>query len=292
MQRRQRGTACLRLFNLSGCGEVLIIFMGKQDVTGRAHPPMNLCGVMNKRDWNTVTTPRDMTSRLDALALTVLQDKVARLTLENGHLILPGWMVQAESPAGVIFIKEGTRWRSSPTMSELSALNVSNPHAWDMREGKPHPSELLLKAVSALITESTIKACRIKEGTLLLAPDRDIDELLQKRIPSDNALGILDLREAPVEWASSDEVMISIQRWLDSRQAGASPRTDDMEVTLAGDAANNGGGSAVLLPHFSNAAQASRLAPSSHRAHALAGIATRSSSRSTEQTCRDGKTRQ
>ncbi len=117
---------------LSGCGEVLIIFMGKQDGTGRAHPPMNLYGVIHKRDWNTVTTPRDMTFRLDALALTVLQDKVARLTLENGHLILPGWTIQTESPAGVVFIKEGSRWRSMPTMSELSAVNVSNPHAWDM----------------------------------------------------------------------------------------------------------------------------------------------------------------
>jgi hypothetical protein len=125
-----------------------------------------------------------------------------------------------------------------------------------MREGKNHPSELLLKAISALTTESTIKACRIKEGTLLLAPDRDIDELLQRRIPSDNALGILDLREAPIEWATSDEVLISIQRWLDSRQAEISPRTDDMEVTLAGDAANNEGGAAVRLPHLSNEAKA------------------------------------
>jgi hypothetical protein len=241
---------------LRRCGEVLIIFMGKQDGAGRAHPPMNLYGVINKRDWNTVTTPRDMTFRLDALALTVLQDKVARIILENGHLILPGWTVQAESPAGVVFIKEGSRWRSMPTMSALSTLNVSNPHAWDMREGKNHPSELLLKAISALTTESTIKACRIKEGTLLLAPDRDIDELLQRRIPSDNALGILDLREAPIEWATSDEVLISIQRWLDSRQAEISPRTDDMEVTLAGDAANNEGGAAVRLPHLSNEAKA------------------------------------
>jgi hypothetical protein len=97
-------------------------------------------------------------------------------------------------------------------MSELSALNVSNPHAWDMRESKHHPSELLLNAISALITESTIKACMIKEGTLLIAPDRDIDELLQRRMSSDNALGVLDLREASVEWATTDEIIESMRR--------------------------------------------------------------------------------
>ena len=243
---------------LSGCGEVLIIFMGKQDGAGRAHPPMNLYGVINKRDWNTVTTPREMTSRLDALALNVLQDKVARLILENGHLILPGWNVQVESLTGAAFTKERSlnRWRSIPTMSELSALNVSNPHAWDMRESKHHPSELLLKAISALITESTIKACMVKEGTLLIAPDRDIDELLQKRMSSDNALGVLDLREASVDWATTDEIIESMRRWLDSRQAGTNPHTDAMEVTQAGEAVNNVGGAAVLLPHLSDTAKA------------------------------------
>jgi hypothetical protein len=60
---------------LSGRGEVLIILMRKQDGTDRVHPPMNLYEITNKRDWNAITTPREMTSRLDSLALTVLQDK-------------------------------------------------------------------------------------------------------------------------------------------------------------------------------------------------------------------------
>jgi hypothetical protein len=79
-------------------------------------------------------------------------------------------------------------------MSVLSTVNVSNPHAWDKQEGKQQPSALLLKAIALLIMESTIKACMIREGTLLLAPDREIDELLQKQKPTDNALGIMDLR--------------------------------------------------------------------------------------------------
>ena len=125
-----------------------------------------------------------------------------------------------------------------------------------MRESKHHPSELLLKAISALITESTIKACMVKEGTLLIAPDRDIDELLQKRMSSDNALGVLDLREASVDWATTDEIIESMRRWLDSRQAGTNPHTDAMEVTQAGEVANNVGGAAVLLPHLSDTAKA------------------------------------
>lgn len=192
---------------------------------------------------------------------------MTRLTLENRHLILPGWTFQAESPTGVSFTKEGSsnRWRTIPTMSELSALNISNPDAWDMREGKNQPSELLLKVIITLTTESTIKACMVREGTLLLAPDRDIDELFQKRIPSDNALGIFDLRETSVDWATMNGIMESMQRWFDSMHAGAADKhssteeeeevSDAMEITLTGDAANSVGGAAILLPHLSNKAK-------------------------------------
>jgi hypothetical protein len=255
---------------LKGRGEVLIILMGKQDGMGRVHPPMNLYGVINKRDWNDITTPREMTSRLGALASTVLQDQVARLILEMGHLILPGWTVQAESSSRTTFIRGGSsnRWRTIPSMSELSPLNISNPHAWDMRQGRHQPAELLLKGIIALIEEGTIRAGMVREGTLLLAPDRELDELLQRQIQADNTQGILDLRGASVDWETTNSILESLQQWLDNRPASTAGQhssmeeeeedSEDMEseLTQTGDEVDSMGAAAVLLPHGNSMAKA------------------------------------
>ena len=152
-------------FILIGRGETLLIFVGKQDCVGLVHPPMNLYGVINKRDWNNFTTPREMTSRLDALALTVLQDKVARLTLEKGFCILTGWIIRSEPSIEAAFTKGGSsRWQTIPTMSLLSAVSLSSPHAWDKQDDKHQPSALLLKAIAMFIMDSTIKGYMIRGG--------------------------------------------------------------------------------------------------------------------------------
>ena len=99
-------------------------------------------------------------------------------------------------------------------MSPLSTTNLSNPHAWDKEAERHQPSVLLLKALAGLIMDNMIKGCMIQEGTLLLAPDRDLDEVLQSR-RSTNALDIRDLRGIKIDWTSTNSIIESLQKWVD-----------------------------------------------------------------------------
>lgn len=81
---------------LRGKGEVLIVWVGKKDLKGQRHSPIEMFGLFNKKDWNELSTPADVTVRMDQKALTVLLDKIVRITLDRGQCLLLGWTIQTE----------------------------------------------------------------------------------------------------------------------------------------------------------------------------------------------------
>jgi len=137
---------------------------------------------------------------------------------------------------------------------------------WDKKNERHQPSALLLKDIAMLVMDNMIKGCMIREGTLLIVPDRDLDEVLQERRPS-NALDIKDLREVPINWTSTNNMIESLHQWVDGSmnvEKGGAPAagnktdpspssseeeemTDDMDSTPTGTTISSMGGSPVWV---------------------------------------------
>jgi hypothetical protein len=99
--------------------------------------------------------------------------------------------------------------------------------------------------------EGVILGGRVKEGTLLTAPDSTIEDVLSPHRPK-NSTGIVDLMQLMASWSSREELESSAEKWAQGklttakgrgakRPAGeedmASGASDNMEdVTIGGEA--------------------------------------------------------
>ncbi len=119
----------------------------------------------------------------------------------------------------------------------------------------------------------------VQQGTLLVTPDGDLDENIQRLRPH-NALQIADLRKLNIDWTSQDNVLRSIQlgvtkllaeadqeaspvvtkkrtvREDDSSPPGKVPSGDKGRDTMETD--QGLGGSPVMIQHLETTYQAPR----------------------------------
>jgi hypothetical protein len=200
---------------LKGRGEALLAWVGRKDLKDVYHSPIDMYGVLNKRDWMDLSAPADVTTRMDQKALVVLVDKIARITRERGHCLLLGWTIQAEpSLVGAnAFTKAGGRERLHQGSNSLSPITLPSATAWVEREGAIHPSTVLLQAVVTAVMEGTVRGCMVQVGTLLMTPEGDLDETIQMLRPN-NLLSIADLRQACIGWSTTDTAHRDIQSWV------------------------------------------------------------------------------
>jgi hypothetical protein len=203
---------------LKGTGEALLVWVGKKDLRGLCHSPIDMYGILNKKDWADLSNPAEVTVRMDQKALVVLVDKIVRITRERGYCLLLGWTIQTEpSPVGTsAFTRVTSRWDG---VNSLTPLTLPSATAWVKREGETHPSTVLLRATATVILDSTIRGCMTKVGTLLMTPEGDLDEIIHKLRPQ-NPLGIADLRQTNIDWDTPDNAFKDIQSWVTKEMSG------------------------------------------------------------------------
>jgi WD40 repeat protein len=203
---------------LKGRGEALLVWVGRKDLKDVYHSPMDMYGVLNKRDWVDLSAPADVTTRMDQKALVVLVDKIARITRERGHCLLLGWTIQAEpSLMGAnAFTKAASRWDGT---NSLSPITLPSAVAWVEREGAIYPTTVLLQAVASAVMEGTVRGCMVRVGTLLMTPEGDMDDTIQILRPK-NPLSIADLRQADIGWSTTDIAHRDIQSWVNKVTSG------------------------------------------------------------------------
>ena len=203
---------------LKGRGEALLAWVGRKDLKDVYHSPIDMYGVLNKRDWVDLSAPADVTDRMDQKALVVLVDKIARITRERGHCLFLGWTIQAEpSLVGAnAFTKAASRWDGT---NSLSPITLPSAIAWVEREGAIYPSTVLLQAVATAVMEGTVRGCMVRVGTLLMTPEGDMDDTIQILRPK-NSLSIADLRQADIGWSTTDIAHRDIQSWVNKVTSG------------------------------------------------------------------------
>jgi hypothetical protein len=151
-------------------------------------------------------------------ALAVLLDKIVRTTLEWGQCLLLGWTIRAEPPleGTNTFTKTCSQWDGT---NSRSPITLPSAIAWVGREGVIHPSAVLLRAIATAVLDGTVRGCRIKVGTLLMAPEGELDETIHKLRPQ-NPLGIADLRQVNIDWSTLDDARKDIQSWVTKEVSG------------------------------------------------------------------------
>jgi hypothetical protein len=64
--------------------------------------------------------------------------------------------------------------------------------------------------------EGVILGGRVKEGTLLTAPDSTIEDVLSPHRPKNNT-GIVDLMQLTASWSSRDDLESSVKKWAQGK---------------------------------------------------------------------------
>jgi hypothetical protein len=167
---------------LTGKGEAVLLIVGKTDSSGKWHTPINMYGLSNQKHWKGLSSPLEVSTNLDQRATGILQDQAGRLILEHGPFLLWGWTIKPDPSLEQdisVFKRSDRRETAVNNDLLLSLRTLPNAYAW-IKEGNDceTPSQFLLRVILSLIMEGVILGGRVKEGTLLTAPDSTIEDVL------------------------------------------------------------------------------------------------------------------
>jgi len=243
---------------LTGKGEAVLLIVGKADSLGRWHTPLTMYGLSTPKHWKGLSSPLEVSSSLDKRAIGVLQDQTGRLIVEHGSFLLWGWTIKLDPSLEQdtsAFKRSDRREAAANNDLFLSLRTLPSAYAWTKESNDCNiPSPFLLRVILLLVMEGVILGSRVKEGTLLTAPDSVIEDILSPHRPK-SIVGIVDLMQLTTTWTSREELESSAKRWAQEkltmgdglakgrgakRSAGeegkASEASDAMEdVTLGGE---------------------------------------------------------
>jgi hypothetical protein len=231
---------------LTGKGEAILLIVGKADSSGNWHTPINTYGLSNPKHWKSLSSPLEVSTGLDKRATGVLQDQTGRLILEYGPFLLWGWTIEPD-PALEQDISAFKRSdRREPAVNNdllLSLRTLPSAYTWT-KEGNDcnTPSQFLLRVILSLVMEGVILGGRVKEGTLLTAPDSTIEDVLSPHRPRNNTR-IVDLMQLTT--SSREELESSAKKWAqeklttsDSTAKGRGAKRPAVEENMASGASD------------------------------------------------------
>jgi hypothetical protein len=215
---------------LAGRGEAVLLIVGKTDSSGKLHTPVNTYGLSSPKHWKGLSNPLEVSTSLDQRATVILQDKAGRLILEHGPFLLWGWTIKPDPSLEQdisAFKRSDRRETAASNDLFLSLRTLPNPYAWVSENNDCNtPSPFLLRVILSLIMEGVILGGRVKEGTLLTAPDSAIEDILSAQRPNTNT-GIVDLMQLATTWSSREELESSAKRWAQGKLTKDGTHTSD-----------------------------------------------------------------
>jgi hypothetical protein len=205
---------------LTGKGEAVLLIVGKADSSGKWHTPINMYGLSSPKHWKGLSSPLEVSTSLDTRATGVLKERAGRLILEQGPLLLWGWTIKPDPSLEQdisVFVRSDRREPADNNDLLLTLRTLPNAYAWT-KEGNNcnTPSHFLLRVILSLVMEGVILGGRVKEGTLLTAPDSTIEDVLSPHRPKNNT-GIVDLMQLTASWSSRDELESSVEKWAQGK---------------------------------------------------------------------------
>jgi hypothetical protein len=240
---------------LTGKGEAVLLIVGKTDSSGKWHTPINMYGLSNQRHWKGLSSPLEVSTSLDQRATGILQDQAGRLILEHGPFLLWGWTIKPDPSLeqDTSVFKRSDRRETAVNNDLLLSLRrtLPNAYAW-IKEGNDcnTPSQFLLRVILSLIMEGVILGGRVKEGTLLTAPDSTIEDVLSAQRPKNNT-GIADLMQLTTSWSSREELELSAKKWAQGKLTKEGTHTSDS--TTQGKRSKRTAGQEEMAPGASDA---------------------------------------
>jgi hypothetical protein len=201
---------------LTGKGEAVLLIVGKADSSGKWHTPINTYGLSNPKHWKGLSSPLEVSTSLDKRATGVLQEQAGRLILEHGPFLLWGWTIKPDPSLEQdisAFKRSDRREPAGNNDLFLSLRTLPSAYAWTKEGNDPNtPSHFLLRVILSLVMEGVILGGRVKEGTLLTAPDSTIEDVLSPHRPK-NSVGIVHLMQLTTSWSSREELESSAKKW-------------------------------------------------------------------------------
>lgn len=238
---------------LTGKGEAVLLIVGKTDSSGKWHTPINMYGLSNQRHWKGLSSPLEVSTSLDQRATGILQDQAGRLILEHGPFLLWGWTIKPDPSLEQdtsVFKRSDRRETAVDNDLLLSLRTLPSAYAW-IKEGNDcnTPSSFLFRVILSLIMEGVILGGRVKEGTLLTAPDSTTEDVLSAHRPKNNTR-IVDLMQLTTSWSSREELELSAKKWAQGKLTKESTRTSD---STKGKRAKRTAGQEEMAPEASDA---------------------------------------
>ena len=238
---------------LTGKGEAVLLIVGKTDSSGKWHTPINMYGLSNQRHWKGLSSPLEVSTSLDQRATGILQDQAGRLILEHGPFLLWGWTIKPDPSLEQdtsVFKRSDRRETAVDNDLLLSSRTLPSAYAW-IKEGNDcnTPSSFLFRVILSLIMEGVILGGRVKEGTLLTAPDSTTEDVLSAHRPKNNTR-IVDLMQLTTSWSSREELELNAKKWAQGKLTKESTRTND---STKGKRAKRTAGQEEMAPEASDA---------------------------------------